>query len=148
MIDRPGDDLDPDEGAEPGDFDEELGDEPVVTVNITGLSIYTHHGVGEAEREVGQRLVFDISFELDRCDATVTDRLDDTVDYGDVCQQVALAAQERSYRTLERLCSRVADRMIERYGVDQVSVRAAKPEPPIALPVDEVAVAVFKERAD
>jgi dihydroneopterin aldolase len=148
VIDRPGDDLDPEEGAEPGDFDEELGDEPVVTVDITGLSIYTHHGVGEAEREVGQRLVFDISFELDRCDATVTDRLEDTVDYGDVCQQVALAAQERSYRTLERLCSRVADRMIERYGVDQVSVRAAKPEPPIALPVDEVAVAVYKERAD
>ena len=148
MIDRPGDDLDPEEGAEPGDFDEELGEEPIVSVDITGLSIYTHHGVGEAEREVGQRLVFDISFELDRCDATVTDRLDDTVDYGDVCQQVALAAQERSYRTLERLCSRVADRMIERYGVDQVSVRAAKPEPPIALPVDEVAVAVYKERSD
>jgi dihydroneopterin aldolase len=148
VIDRPGDDLDPEEGAEPGDFDEELGEEPIVSVDITGLSIYTHHGVGEAEREVGQRLVFDISFELDRCDATVTDRLDDTVDYGDVCQQVALAAQERSYRTLERLCSRVADRMIERYGVDQVSVRAAKPEPPIALPVDEVAVAVYKERSD
>ena len=82
MIDRPGDDLDPDEEAEPGDFDEELGAEPVVTVDITGLSIYTHHGVGEAEREVGQRLVFDISFELDRCDATVTDRLDEIVAIG------------------------------------------------------------------
>ena len=148
MTDRPGDELDPDEDPAPDDFDEDLGAEPIVTVDIFGLSIYTHHGVGEAEREVGQRLVFDISFELDRCDATVTDRLEDTIDYGDVCQQVALAAQERSYKTLERLCTRVADRMIERYGVDQVSVRAAKPEPPIALPVDEVAVAVHKERAD
>jgi len=148
MTDRPGDELDPDEDPAPDDFDEDLGAEPIVTVDISGLSIYTHHGVGEAEREVGQRLVFDISFELDRCDATVTDRLEDTIDYGDVCQQVALAAQERSYKTLERLCTRVADRMIERYGVDQVSVRAAKPEPPIALPVDEVAVAVHKERAD
>jgi 7,8-dihydroneopterin aldolase/epimerase/oxygenase len=148
MSDRPGDEPEPDEDADADDFDEDLGSEPVVTVDISGLSIFTHHGVGEAEREVGQRLVFDISFELDRCDATVTDRVDDTIDYGDVCQQVALAAQERSYRTLERLCSRVADRMIERYGVDQVSVRAAKPEPPIALPVDEVAVAVHKERAD
>ena len=146
MIDRPGDESEDD--PDPDDFDEDLGVEPIVSLEISGLSIYTHHGVGEAEREVGQRLVFDISFELDRCDATVTDRLDDTIDYGDVCQQVALAAQERSYRTLERLCSRIADRMIDRYGVDQVSVRAAKPEPPIALPVDEVAVAVHKERAD
>jgi dihydroneopterin aldolase len=144
-VERPGDDSDPDEADRFGD---ELDAEPIVTVDISGLSIYTHHGVEEAEREVGQRLVFDVSFELDRCDAAVTDRLEDTVDYGDVCQQVALAARERSFHTLERLCSHVADRMMERYGVDQVTVRAAKPEPPIALPVDEVAVSVYKERAD
>jgi 7,8-dihydroneopterin aldolase/epimerase/oxygenase len=128
--------------------DDELGGEPVVSIDISGLSIYTHHGVGEAERSVGQRLVFDIAFELDSCDATVTDELEDTVDYGEVCQQVAFAAQERSFRTLERLCSHVADRLIDRYGVDGVTVRAAKPEPPIPLPVDEVAVEVFKERGD
>lgn len=140
-------DFDPEEAAGEAD-DDELGTEPVVTVEISGLSIYTHHGVGEAEREVGQRLVFDVAFELDRCDATVTDRPEDTVDYGDVCQQVALVAQGRSFRTLERLCAHVADRMMSRYGVDQVSVRAAKPEPPIPLPVNEVAVEVVKERAD
>jgi dihydroneopterin aldolase len=133
----------PDERLEPEGDDEELG-EPVVTVEITGLSVYTHHGVGAAEREVGQRLVFDIEFELERCDATVTDRVEDTVDYADVCEQVYLAAQERSYKTLERLCSAVADRLIERYGTESVTVRAAKPEPPIALPVDEVAVEVWK----
>jgi 7,8-dihydroneopterin aldolase/epimerase/oxygenase len=144
-VERPGDDIDP---GEAGGFDDDLGGEPIVTVEVSGLSVFTHHGVGEAEREVGQRLVFDVSFELDRCDATVTDRLEDTVDYDDVCQQVALAAQERSFHTLERLCSRVADRMIERYGVEQVTVRAAKPEPPIAVPVDEVAVSVYKERED
>ena len=119
--------------------------EPAVTIEITGLSLYTHHGVGEAEREVGQRLVFDLSFELGECDATVTDRVEDTVDYADVCQQVALAAQERSYKTLERLCSSVADRMIDRYGAESVTVRATKPEPPIPLPVEEVSVEVWKE---
>jgi len=144
-VDPRDDDLDPDDADELED--DELGAEPVVTVEIAGLSVYTHHGVGAAEREVGQRLVFDLSFELDRCDATITDRLEDTVDYGDVCQQVALVAQARSFQTLERLCASVADRMMERYGVDQVSVRAAKPEPPIPLPVDEVAVEVLKERA-
>ena len=135
--------LEPDDESEA----EERGDlgEPSVRVEITGLSLYTHHGVEEAEREVGQRLVFDLSFELGDCDATVTDRLEDTIDYADVCQQVALAAQERSYRTLERLCSAVADRMIDRYGAEAVTVRASKPEPPIALPVEEVSVEVWKE---
>ena len=139
---------DEDEEDEIEGDDDDLAAEPAVTIDITGLSLFTHHGVGAAEREVGQRLVFDISFELDRCDATVTDDVEDTVDYGDVCQRVALAAQERSYKTLERLCTHIADRLIEHYGVDQVTVRASKPEPPIALPVDEVSIEVWKERAD
>ena len=37
------------------------------------------------------------------------------MDYADACEQVALAAQERSYRTLERLCSAIADRLLDRY---------------------------------
>ena len=125
---------------------EDEASEPSVTVEVTGLSLYTNHGVEQAEREVGQRLVFDLAFEVGECDATVTDRVEDTVDYADVCQQVALAAQERSYKTLERLCSAIADRMIERYDAEQVTVRATKPEPPIPLPVDEVSVEVWKER--
>ena len=134
-----------DDSVEP-DEDDDGSPEPAVAVEISGLSLYTRHGVGEAEREVGQRLVFDLSFELDECDATVTDRLEDTIDYADVCEQVALAAQERSYRTLERLCAAIADRLLDRYGAESVSVRATKPEPPIPLPVEEVSVEVWKER--
>jgi 7,8-dihydroneopterin aldolase/epimerase/oxygenase len=132
-----------DEDIEHDEDDEAV--EPAVTVEISGLSVYTHHGVKAAEREVGQRLVFDLSFEVGACDALVTDRVEDTVDYADVCQQVALAAQQRSYKTLERLCSAIADRMIDRYDAESVTVRATKPEPPIALPVQEVSVEVWKE---
>jgi dihydroneopterin aldolase len=139
---------DPDDRLDPDEDDEREAAEPAVTIEITGLSLYTHHGVEQSERDVGQRLIFDLSFEVSECDATVTDRVEDTIDYGDVCQQVALAAQERSYKTLERLCSAVADRLMDRYGADAVSVRAAKPEPPIPLPVDEVSVEVWKERDD
>jgi len=144
-------DLEPDE---PDDDDDHLDDdddeasEPLVTIEIVGLSLYTHHGVEEAERAVGQRLVFDLSFDLSDCDATVTDRVEDTIDYAEVCQQVALAAQERSYKTLERLCSAIADRMMDRYDADAVTVRATKPEPPIPLPVEEVTVEVWKERTE
>jgi len=116
-----------------------------VTVEITGLSLYTHHGVSEAEREVGQRLVLDLRLDVGETDATVTDSIDDTVDYGEVCQLVALIAQQRSYKTLERLCSAIADRLLADYDLEGVWVKAAKPEPPIALTVDEVSVEVWRE---
>jgi dihydroneopterin aldolase len=113
-----------------------------VRIEISRLSLYTHHGATAAEQETGQRLVFDISFEVEDCDATVTDRLDDTVDYSVVCQAVALIATERSYKTLERLATAVADMIEERFNAVSVIVRATKPEPPIPLPVEEVSVEV------
>jgi 7,8-dihydroneopterin aldolase/epimerase/oxygenase len=143
------DPTDPDDDFEELD-DDDLDDEsahtaPAVTIEVNGLSLYTRHGVSAEERELGQRLVFDVVFELDECDATVTDRVEDTINYAEVCEQVALAAQERSYRTLERLCTAVADRLIDRFGAESVRVKAAKPEPPIPLPGDEVSVEVWKQ---
>ncbi len=134
------------------DIDDDLEDdepsEPVVTIEVSGLSLYTHHGVSDAEREVGQRLVIDLRLEVGECDATITDRVEDTIDYAEVCQTVALVAQQRSYRTLERLCSAIADRLLDQYEAETVWVKAAKPEPPIPLPVQEVSVEVFREADD
>jgi 7,8-dihydroneopterin aldolase/epimerase/oxygenase len=117
-----------------------------VEVEVRGLSIHTHHGVSQAEREVGQRLEIDVAFDVPDCDAVLTDRVEDTVDYGEVCDIVALAATERSYRTLERLCRVIGERLMERFACESVRVRAAKPEPPLPLALEEVAVEVVHER--
>ena len=123
------------------------GPDSSVEVELRGLSIYTHHGVSDAEQEVGQRLEFDLSFDVPDCDAVLTDRVEDTVDYAEVCDIVALAATERSYRTLERLGQVIAERLMERFDCEEVSVRAAKPEPPLSYRVDEAAVEVTLERS-
>src|ERR1700760_1820176 len=123
---------DPDEYDEVED-DDDGHPEPEVTIEISGLSLFTHVGVSEAEREVGQRLLLDLRLDVGDVDATVTDRLEDTIDYSEVCQQANLVAQQRSYKTLERLCTAIADRLLESYSAQAVWVKAAKPEPPMAL---------------
>jgi dihydroneopterin aldolase len=126
----------------------ENGIESRVEVELRGLSIYTHHGVSDAEKEIGQRLEFDITFDVPSCDAVLTDRIEDTADYGEACDIVTLAATERSYRTLERLAQVIGERLMERYGSETVRVRAAKPEPPLPLAIQEVSVEVVHERAE
>jgi 7,8-dihydroneopterin aldolase/epimerase/oxygenase len=122
------------------------GPDSTVEVELRGLSIYTHHGVTDAEQEVGQRLELDVTFDVPDCDAVLTDRIEDTIDYSEVCDIVALAATERSYRTLERVAHVIAERLAERFGCEHVRVRAAKPEPPLPLAIEEVAVEVVHER--
>lgn len=151
---EPGDDRPDDEHLEDqfeeldeqhDDDDDEAGMQTVVTVEISGLSLYTHHGVTAAEREVGQRLVLDLRIDVGESDATETDDIEDTIDYAQVCQLVALVAQQRSYRTLERLCTVIADRLLSDFHAESVWVKASKPEPPIPLPVEEVSVEVWRE---
>jgi 7,8-dihydroneopterin aldolase/epimerase/oxygenase len=125
--------------------DDEERSEPEVTIEISGLSLFTHVGVTPAEREVGQRLLLDLRLDVGECDATVTDRLEDTIDYAQVCDAANLVAQQRSYKTLERLCAAVADRLLDQYDAHAVWVKAAKPEPPLAFPVTEVSVEVWRE---
>src|ERR1700685_3100741 len=128
---------DPDDYNDSDDVDDdedEEGSEPEVTIKISGLSLFTHVGVTAAEREVGQRLLLDLRIDVGECDATITDRIEDTIDYGQVWEVATLFAQQRSYKTLERLCAAIADRLLERYEPHAVWVKAAKPEPPLALP--------------
>jgi dihydroneopterin aldolase len=139
---------DADEYDELDDSDDDGPSEPEVTIEISGLSLYTHVGVSAAEREVGQRLLLDIRLDVGECDATVTDRIEDTVDYGKVCELANLVAHQKNYRTLERLCAAIADRLLADYDAHAVWVKAAKPEPPIALPVTEVSVEVWREAED
>ncbi len=113
------------------------------SVEVEGLSVYTHHGVSDAEQEIGQRLVLDISIALADCPATRSDRLEDTVDYSAVCALAAEVAASERRHTLERVAAEVAERLLERFpAADAVRVRATKPEPPIPLSVGAVAVEV------
>jgi dihydroneopterin aldolase len=127
------------------DDDDDEGPAIGVSIEIVGLSLYTHHGVSAAEREIGQRLVLDVHFDVGEVGALATDDVQDTIDYGEVCQEIALVAQQRSYKTLERLCAVIAERLSTQFGAESVTVKASKPEPPIALPVESVSVEVWRE---
>ncbi len=111
-----------------------------VRVELRGLSAFGAHGVSEAEREVGRRIVLDISFTVGECGAVGSDELADTVDYGAVAKLATAVVTERSFKTLERLCAILADELTSSFDIDDVEVRAAKPDPPIPQTIGEVAV--------
>lgn len=119
---------------------------PFVTIELRGVSVRTNHGVSEAEREVGQRMVFDIDLTLIDCSATGTDELAGTTDYGTVTEYLVEIATEQSYLTLERLTAVIAERFIEQFNASLVRIRAAKPEPPVPTVMEEAAVELILRR--
>ena len=118
-----------------------------VEIEVVGLSAYGAHGVSEAEREVGRRIVVDLAFTVPANNATVSDDVADTADYGEAGALVERIVREESCRTLERLATLIADTIEQRFGVTGLEVRVAKPEPPMPQTVDEVAVTLRRGSA-
>lgn len=116
-------------------------------IRIDGLTLYTHHGVADAEQEVGQRLVLDLELRLGSLAADRSDDVADTVDYGSVTGLAADLATARSYRTLERLAAVIAEAVLERFDrVERVLVRATKPVPPLPWTMAGTSVAIVRCR--
>ncbi len=112
------------------------------TVEVVGLALWCHHGVTDAEQEVGQTILFDITLDLPECGARASDDVSQTVDYGLVCEEVERVATATSHRTLERVCQLVGEALIAEFEATEVTIRAAKPEPPLPMALGEVAVEI------
>ncbi|MFM9043193.1 MAG: dihydroneopterin aldolase [bacterium] len=112
------------------------------TVEVVGLALWCHHGVTDAEQEVGQTILFDAALEVPDCGARETDDVSQTVDYGLVCEEIERIATAQSHRTLERVCQLVGEALAAKFDAAEVTIRAAKPEPPLPMTLGEVAVEI------
>ena len=116
---------------------------PKVTIQLRGVSVHTNHGVSEAEREVGQRMLFDIDLVPFECSATGSDELAGTIDYGAVTGLLVETATEKSYLTLERLTMVIAERMLGAFEAESVRIRAHKVEPPVPFTMESGGIELF-----
>jgi 7,8-dihydroneopterin aldolase/epimerase/oxygenase len=116
-------------------------------IEIRGLRVHGHHGVFEEERRRGQPFVVDLVLERDLAGPAASDALGDTVDYGALARRVGEAVAGTRFDLIEALAGHLAALALEAPGVEAVTVRVAKPEAPVDVEVDEVAVVLHRTRA-
>jgi len=109
-------------------------------IRIAGLRELGIHGVLPEEKTRPQPFEVDIEMVVDLTRASETDDLDDTVDYGAVCEAVSRVVASERYQLLERLAARIAEVCSVDARVQQVSVTVRKLHPPVRAMVDHVAV--------
>jgi dihydroneopterin aldolase len=90
------------------------------------------HGVLTTEREHEQPFGVDVELHLDLRQAGLTDDLAGTIDYRDVFEVCRAIVEGPSHFLLEALAEAIADELLARFDVEEVTVRVRKPE--VALP--------------
>ncbi|MEF3403209.1 dihydroneopterin aldolase [Agromyces sp. CCNWLW203] len=116
-------------------------------ITLTGLRVRAHHGVFDFERAEGQEFVIDVSVAVDLAAAAASDELDRTVHYGELAEAVVAAVERDPVDLIETVAERVAEVALGFAAVDEVEVTVHKPQAPITVPFDDVAVTIVRVRA-
>lgn len=116
-------------------------------IRIVDLETFARHGVFPEENALGQKFLVSVTMYLDLSRACETDAMDDSVDYGAVCQLIDATMRENIYYLIERAAQSVADAVLEQYpAVQKIDVEVKKPWAPIALPLAYASVKITRER--
>lgn len=107
---------------------------------LKNIQIYAYHGCMIEEEKIGSDYIVNLTVNADLSLSSVTDKLEDTVDYVSL---LAIVKKQMSIRS--KLLENVVDRIINQVfndlpKVSQVTVSVSKRNPPIGGNVEEVCV--------
>jgi dihydroneopterin aldolase len=95
-------------------------------ITIVDLEVFWCVGVTEEERAKPQRLLLTVDMSLDFSSAAVSDRIEKTINYQTVAEDLLKFGDGRSWKLLEKLADNIADRILDEYKPQGVMVELKK----------------------
>jgi dihydroneopterin aldolase len=117
-------------------------------IRLSGIRGRGRHGVFAEERARGQEFVVDVVLGIDIREAPRSDDLSETADYGAVAVDIHRVIEGDPVHLIETLAQRVADVCLAQPFVRVAEVVVHKPEAPIPVPFDDVAVRIVRWRPE
>ena len=93
---------------------------------IVDLEVFYCVGVAQEERAKPQRLLLTIDINTDFSSAALSDRIEKTINYYTVAQQLLGFGKGRSWKLIEKLATDIADKLLTDYGPHSVTVEVKK----------------------
>jgi len=114
---------------------------------LTGIHGFGFHGLLEHERINGQDFWVDLVLDVDLYEASVSDSIDDTVNYAQITDLVVAEITSHPVLLIEKLAGRISERiLIEHQKVNSVRVTVHKPQAPVGASIKDIAVQITRRR--
>jgi 7,8-dihydroneopterin aldolase/epimerase/oxygenase len=95
-------------------------------ISIVDLEVFYSVGVTDEERAKPQRLLLTVDLDFDITSASVSDRIERTINYFEVSQELLKFGDGRSWKLLEKLVANMADMILLRFRPQAVTVEIKK----------------------
>ena len=115
-------------------------------IELRGLTVRGNHGVFDHERADGQDFIVDVTVWIDLVAAAMSDELSDTLDYGALAQRAAAIIAGPPRDLIETVSAEIAEDVMTDQRVQAVEVVLHKPNAPIPLTFNDVAVVARRSR--
>lgn len=114
-------------------------------ITVKGIKSFGYHGVFDFERRDGQDFYVDIEISLNLQNASMSDNLEDSIDYGLLTAIAREEIEGEPVNLIERLAGKIADRIIAQFPQsNSVSVTVHKPAAPVSESIADIAVTVTR----
>lgn len=114
-------------------------------INIKGIWGFGYHGVFDHEAKNGQDFFVDLEVQLDLSQASISDELSDTIDYGALADVVVEEITGERVQLIEKLAGRIADRIKAGHPeIQRIAVTVHKPKAPIAAQTSDISVTITR----
>lgn len=113
---------------------------------IDNLKIFCNHGVYEEEKQNGQNFYVSAALYIDTYPAGITDDLDKSVNYAELCHSITDFMKNNRYNLIEAAAENLAAYILK-YSplIRGLDLKISKPEAPIGLPFENVSVAIHRK---
>ena len=116
-------------------------------IYINNLEIFAHHGVMSEENALGQKFIISVEMEVDTEAAGLGDDLEKTVNYAQICENIGKFNEKHTLKLIEAAAEGMAQSILNDFErVISVKIRIDKPNPPIHMHFNSVAVEITRKR--
>lgn len=116
-------------------------------IYIEDLEVFANHGVFEEEKTLGQKFLVSAKLYLDLQKSGMSDNLEDTVNYGQICYDIEEVLTNHTFDLIETAAENVAQYVLSKYeSIYRIKLKIKKPWAPIKMSLNHVAVEVDRSR--
>ena len=114
-------------------------------IRVTGIKAFGYHGVFPHEATEGQEFTVDLLVTLDLRAASLSDDLNETINYADLAQIAHDNIVGDRVQLIERLAGRIAEEISSVYSqITSVSVTVHKPHAPVTVDFEDISVTITR----
>lgn len=115
-------------------------------IKVTNLKIFAYHGVLAEEKKNGQDFFLNAKVYVNMRQAGLTDKLEETINYDQVCIFLAEVFAEKQFDTIEAAAEyTVQEIMVNFPTIEAMELEVRKPHAPLTYVPEDISVTIYRE---